>query len=1179
MPVSCPHCQSLVEMEQAFSGDSGVVRCPSCDGVVRQEGRQEEDDVPRRLAHYEVLETLGRGGMGHVHLARDTRLGRDVALKFLPREYAEDEQCLERFQREARMASALNHPQICTIYDIGEDRGRPYIAMELIEGQTLQALGKQPVSLSLDQLVRVGSQVAQALAAAHAAGIVHRDIKPENVMVRADGYVKVLDFGLARPVLTGAQDHQLTTPGALVGTVRYMSPEQARGEVVGGPSDIFSLGVVFYELATGRHPFEADSHLAVLRSIVSDVPLPPEKLNPEIPATLAALVRQMVEKDTRLRPGAAEVASVLAELSAAKATGAAGTPVAVARRHTVGRQKELAELQAGFEVVAGQGLFLCVTGEPGIGKTTLIEDFLQELAAAGRPHLVGRGRCSERLAGTEAYLPFLEALESLLHGAAGESVARTMKALAPNWYVQVAPLAAEDTSLARTLADVKAASQERLKRELGAFLQEVSRVRPLVLFLDDVHWADPSTVDLLAYVGGKCEELRALMVLSYRPTDLALGKHPFGPLKLDLQARGVCRELGLAFLTRADIERYLALEFPEHAFPPELATLVHDRTEGSPLFMADLLRYLRDRGVLTQKDGRWTLGQSIPGLERDLPESVRSMIQQKIDQLEDDDRALLVAASVQGQEFDSAVVTEALGLDAADVEERLEVLDRVHAFVSLVGEEELPDRTLALRYRFVHVLYQNALYVSLRPTRRAKLSGAVAESLLAHHGEKSAHVAAELALLYEAARDFDRAAEQCLIAARNAVRVFAPQEAVVLARRGLKLLEALPDTPGRARKELTLLLTLGPPLKDTSGWTEPELQKIYSRASDLCRQIGQIPDLFPAMWGVWIAHSSLSGLRTTLAHGEELLEVAKAARDSGFLVQAHHALTTTHAIVGNWKAARDHAKQAMALYDLEQHREHKFLYGGHDPGSCCLAFDAQSLWMLGYPDQALERGQQALSLARELSHPPSLSLIGHSLAALHQLRRDLSDTLEQAEASHRLVEEQGLPFFPSVLLGWALAYQGQVEEGLARMRDATGDLTKAPRWWRAYFHVLMADVCHKAGEPEEGLLALAEAREAEDMGMGYCLPEIHRLEGELLLASGPDRRTEAEACFQEARSIARRQEAKSLELRAVMSLVRLYRDQGKQEEARSMLGEIYGWFTEGFDTLDLQEAKALLETM
>jgi TolB-like protein len=735
------------------------------------------------------------------------------------------------------------------------------------------------------------------------------------------------------------------------------------------------------------------------------------------------------------------------------------SPISAVKRHSVGRQKELAELGRAFEsAVAGQGLFLCVTGEPGIGKTTLVEDFLGELAATGRPCALARGRCSERLAGTEAYLPFLEALESLLHSEVGEAVARVMKATAPNWYAQIAAPTAEDSSLARVLAQAKAATQERLKRELGAFFQELSHLRPVLLFFDDLHWADASTIDLLAYLGGKCAGMRALLVFTYRPTDLAVGRHPFGPVKLDLQARGVCHELALEFLSRPDLDRYLALEFPEHSFPEEFAALVHARTEGSPLFMADLLHYLRDRQVLTLEQGRWTLRESVPDLQRDLPESVRGMIQRKIDQLGEDDRRLLVAASVQGYEFDAAVVARVLERDAAEVEEQLDELDRVHAFVRMLREEEFPDGTLTPRYRFVHALYQNALYASLRPTRRALLSGSMAQALQGWYGEKSAEVAAELALLLEAARDFTQAADYFLVAARNAARVFANQEAVVLARRGIELLASLPDAPERDRKELALQITLGPALFATKDWTAPDVEKAYTRAHVLCRKLGESPDLFPALWGLFLFHIARGEIQTALNLGGQLLGLAERSQDPALLLQAHHALGPTYTLVGDWATARTHLDHAIAHYDRREHRTHAFLYGGHDPCVCCLSFAAKSLWMLGYPEQALQRGREALVLARELGHPASLAHTQLSVAILHQFRRDLSETLELADALQGLAADQGLLFtWPAdrscgvglwssegaAVRAWHRYARGSIREEL---RAPTGALTSLASW-------------------------------------------------------------------------------------------------------------------------------------
>ena len=884
------------------------------------------------------------------------------------------------------------------------------------------------------------------------------------------------------------------------------------------------------------------------------------------------------------RPGTLSPGALQAELTGPRPGLSASPPISPVKRHSVGRQKELAELGRAFEsAAAGQGLFLCVTGEPGIGKTTLVEDFLSELAATGRPCALARGRCSERLAGTEAYLPFLEALENLLHGDGGEAAARVMKATAPNWYAQVASPAAEDSSLARVLAESKAATQERLKRELGAFLQELSHLRPLLLFFDDLHWADASTVDLLAYLGGKCAGMRALLVFTYRPTDLVVGKHPFGPVKLDLQARGVCRELALEFLTRPDLDRYLALEFPEHCFPEEFAALVHARTEGSPLFMADLLRYLRDRQVLTLEQGRWTLRKSVPDLQRDLPESVRGMIQRKIDQLGEDDRRLLVAASVQGYEFDSAVVARVLERDAAEVEERLDELDRVHAFVRMVREQEFPDRTLTPRYRFVHALYQNALYASLRPTRRALLSAAMAQALLGYYGEKSVEVAAELALLLEAARDFAQAADYFLVAARNAARVFANQEAVVLARRGIELLASLPDTPERARKELALQITLGPALFATKDWTAPDVEMAYTRAHVLCRELGESPDLFPALWGLFLFHIARGEIQTALNQGGQLLGLAQRAEDPALLLQAHHALGPTYTLVGDWASARTHLDEAIAHYDPREHRAHAFLYGGHDPCVCCLGFAAKSLWMLGYPEQALQRGREALALARELGHPASLAHAQLSVAILHQFRRDVSETLDLAEALQGLAADQGLLFYlagGSVLRGWALVERGSSSEGVAQIRQGfdTGGATRAH--WRAYSLALLAESCGKGGNITEGLTVLAEALTVvEETGIRIYEPEMHRLKGEFLLALDPEKVADAEACFRQAVAIARRHQAKSLELRATMSLARLWQQQGRGNEAHAALAAVYGTYTEGLTTPDLVDATAQLKSL
>src|SRR5262249_27132491 len=461
---------------------------------------------------------LGAGGRGGVSPAEDTRLARLVAIKFLPAALTRDAARLRRFEQEARATSALTHPNIVTIYELGEaDAGR-FIVLEYVKGRTLRALvgGRQ----GLDSIAPIGRQVATALGVAHDAGMIHRDIKPENIMVRDDGYVKVLDFGLAR--LTSDEvssdstaDTEIhTKPGTLVGTVAYMSPEQIKREAVGSASDVFSLGVVFYELATGRKPFHTGSEVSLMYHIVHTDPVAPGSLNADTPRSLEALILRMIEKDPRLRPTAAEVVAVLSGDEAAAPSIGPG-----AGRTTVGRTAERTKLRAAFEAAnAGRGMMLCVAGEAGLGKTTLVEEMLADIQQASPASRIARGRCSERLAGAEAYLPFLEALDSLIR--ASPALARVMKATAPSLYVQLAT--SHDRSVERLIRAPPAVSQERMKRELAIFLQEVSGPSALVLFFDDLHWADASTVDILAYVGTKLATMRLLIVAAYRSSEMLL---------------------------------------------------------------------------------------------------------------------------------------------------------------------------------------------------------------------------------------------------------------------------------------------------------------------------------------------------------------------------------------------------------------------------------------------------------------------------------------------------------------------------------------------------------------------------------------------------------------------------------------------------------------------------------
>lgn len=732
-----------------------------------------------------------------------------------------------------------------------------------------------------------------------------------------------------------------------------------------------------------------------------------------------------------------------------------------------------------------------------------------------------------------------------------------------------------------------------------------------------------STIELLAYLATKFDQARLLVLATYRPSELLVGKHPFLSVKLDLEARGLGRELPVPFLTQEHVERYLALEFPHHRFPATFPALIHARTEGSPLFMVDVLPYLCDRGVLVQEDGGWTLTQVVPEIERELPASVRSMIERKIDQLADADRRLLVGASVQGYEFDAAVVAEALDLDVAEVEERLQQLDRVHAFVRRIGEREFPDRTLTVRYRFVHQLYQNALYAALTPTRRATVSGRVAQALIGHHGETAPAVANDVAVLCEAARDFARASQYFQLAAQNAARVLAYHEAVVLAQRGLQLLSAVPESLARARQELDLQATLGPAFMATKGIAAPEVEVTFARAWELCGQVGRTDKLLPVLGGLCAFYIGRAEWEKAEELGNELLTMAqRPARPGAASTRPQRA----------WRVLLGSGTGPSCPYPL----------GGRD---CALRSSATQLayvplWDGPWSHVPVPRCYRPV--VSRLSGPGvgenarGAHAGSRALAALHigcgfVLCRGASCLSPRGPGGARardvvaLSTDQGFPFW----LAWGTIWAGaaavqsgqqgdgiaQIEQGIAAYRAISGEMGLG---WTTCLG-LLAEAYGAAGRTPEGLALVTEAlATARKTGERYWEVELHRLRGELLLSlagtqgaegslqmaasrrqkavgrrqeaverkrkarSDPlsrDRVSEAEVSFREAIDIARTQQAKVWELRAVTSLSRLLLEQGRRQEARDMLAEIYAWFTEGFDTRDLQEAKALLEEL
>lgn len=759
--------------------------------------------------HYRLVEKIGSGGMGEVFKAEDTKLGRTVALKVLPASANENLTAKRRFLKEAQAASALNHPNIVTIHAIEEAEGVGFIVMEFIEGQTLRETIERDGALPLAKLLDVGLQVVDALEAAHEVNLIHRDIKPANILVTSRGRAKVLDFGLAKIMRTIADgvDNEavtlmnLTDEGTVLGTAFYMSPEQTRGEVLDARSDVFSLGCVLYEAATRSLPFTGPSVLGIMHAIATVDPTPPSLVRPELPREFDLIIERALAKDRDRRYASVhEMAEALRSLRATL-TGQWAIPIILDKdlidspaAAFVGRDAELRRLDGFLDLaVAGTGRVVFITGEPGIGKTSLSDEFLRRARLRHPTLLISRGRCVEQYGTGEAYLPFLEAVGSLLDGPARERLASVMRTYAPTWCTQLPAAFASTGALERLQQETIGATKQRMMREMGDALSTFATSSPIILLLEDLHWSDPSSVDLLSHLCQRIANQRLLIAGTFRPEDIERSNHPLKSYKAEMQAHRLCEEVALGSLTRDHIAEYLNATFAPNDFPRQFAVLIHEKTEGHPLFATNLLQYLSEHGDIGRSNTHWSLVRPLTELDLEVPESVRSMISKKIDTLNEEERRTLQYASVEGTEFLSTVVANLLGVDEVDLEERLAHLQKTHRLIETRGEEELPDGSLATRYRFSHALYQNFLYGDLVAKRRVMLHRQAGEQLLKHYGKRANHLATQLALHFEQGRDFARAIEYLIHAGDNATRLYANSEAADHYSRALALVEKLPD--------------------------------------------------------------------------------------------------------------------------------------------------------------------------------------------------------------------------------------------------------------------------------------------------------------------------------------------------------------------------------------------------
>ena len=825
----------------------------------------------------------------------------------------------------------------------------------------------------------------------------------------------------------------------------------------------------------------------------------------------------------------------------------------------VGREDELESLTSRWERVRdGDGQVVTIIGEAGIGKSRLVRRFHEVVDA--RPHTwleAGAGALFQN----SPFYPIRDLLRQLLNKTAERDPYAQLESrlvsdgLTP---ADAIPLIAPLVNLAPSAKyPGLTISPEQQRRRLFAVLAEwllgAARTQPLVIMIEDLHWIDPSTMELIKLLVDPCGNAPLLLLCTARPE--------FRP---SWQSSAHSMQLRLTRLSAKHVRAMVGqVAATGNALSDETIARVVERSGGVPLFVEELTRSVLESGE-TQQNGR------------DIPATLQDSLMARLDRLGPAKEVAQVGAVI-GFDFTYGLLRALLPVAEESLQSALHKLvdsDLVY-FRGIV-----PEPT----YQFRHALIRDAAYEALLKSHRRQLHARVAgileekfPDLAKSHPEVVARHYTEGALISAALPYWQRAGQL-------AVERSANLEAIDHLTRGIELSRKLVDTAERAQQELRLQIILGGVLVATKGFAAPDVRSTYARARALCENSGEAPQLFPVLFGLWVYYYVRGEILVARELAEkQCLRLALSVQDPALLLEAHLAYGATLFHIGELSLARSHVEQSLSLYDGHAHRSHMFVYG-QDPGTVSGIYMSFILWHLGFPDQALRTIKKAVVLAGELKHSFTSAFALLGAAWVHQLRHEVETVQAEAEKALAISIEHGFPLWSgmaTVLLGWSLAEQGDAEEGIEQIRkgwkafQATGGGLQAP-----FFLSLLTQACLKAGRLEEGRAALTEALTCLDENCEHSYEaEIYRLRGQYLASDQVHEEAKAERCFRSAIELSRFRNARLLELRATTSLARLLALQNRRGEARAVLGEIHSWFTEGFDTTDLEDAKTLLDEL
>lgn len=924
-----------------------------------------------------------------------------------------------------------------------------------------------------------------------------------------------------------------------------------------------------------EHPGKLISRDELLDAVWPNVAVTPDTLTKSISELRVAL------RDDSKRPTCIETVHrrgvrFIATTRIAAAKRSAAAPRRTDGLHLVGRESELARMQELFERACdGSRQIVFVTGGAGVGKTSLVESFLQRIEAGSPGVGIGRGASIEQHGVREPYMPVLDAIEGLSRETSRTGFVDVLRRVAPSWLAQMPWLAGGDAEALRAL--LQAARPEHMLRELAALTEAWSADAPLVLVLEDLHWSDPSTVDLLAFLGERREPARLLVIGTYRPAEAAVSEHILAQAVRSLETRRRAEQIPLHNLTAGDVRDYLELRYPAADFA-RLAAMVHDYTDGNPLFVVAVVDHLVSRGWILETEPGWALSGALQKGDLEVPDDARRVIQMQFQSLPPSDREWLEVASVAGVEFAPIKIGAVLRRDAAEMETRCEALSRSSGFLRGAASVEWPDGSMARRYRFTHELYRQAAYTQISEGRRRRLHQSIGEALEGIYGERSEEIAATLAVHFERSGDHRRAVRYLAAAAATARQRMAGREAIGYLRAAIAAAKQLPQERERSGRELELRLALSPLLGDLHGFASDQVLENGQRARALCREVGTEALLFQVLYSLGHCHVT----RAELAPADEIVNELDALALR--LGTPQHRLLADSAVLrgllsaGDFLGACCRAERLAAAFPVDA--APALEYFGPDPVIAAHCHHALALWMLGEVERSRAVIRGARSAAERVGQPFTLATALFFSSLLKVFRREAEEALRLAESALALTAEHGFIQWNSLALavrGWARAHQGRAPEGIEDLQRALA-LFRATgaQTFSTFILAFLAEAHLRAGSFADGLTAIEEGLAiAESTRDRTYWPELWRLKGELLLArwrAADGRRSSkapaageksfeaAESCFLRALEIARASQAKSLELRAATSLARAWRVASKAEKSSVLLAKVLASF-------------------